>query len=438
MSISVKSFSIFQRDAFLFLVNLATGIYVARAIGPSALGVWVILSLVPAFAEAMFRTKADNAAIYFIGKGTFSRDDVLTNLNFISFLTSGFALLVFYLNQDLIYRYLLPSDNGQNRLAFQMVALQIPLQAFYLNFSYFHLAEERVNVFNKMVIVHALTYTVTACTLLLFLPGLEALVIASVFCLALSLAFGFWKAQQTDLRKGAIRLKTSLALCKYGFNFYVGNLISQLQTSGPALITVAALSSSQLAFLSQGQGFGRLLHKFSEPISVVLFPRVSRLEDSSSIEIVCVSFRLLCIVMVSGGIGLGIFAELLVVLLYGEEFKPTGQVIILLLPGIVLTGIIAPIRSFFEGTGRARFMPWMMVFPVLAQSAALFIFSDVGGLPFVALTVSLSLASYGTIVIVTFLHVSKTSFMELVPSYADFMLLIKIIKKVFGLSGLSK
>jgi hypothetical protein len=71
MTLSSNIYSIFQRDLLLFITNLATGVVTARTLGPAALGIWMILCLVPSYAEALGRTKADVASIYFIGQKTF-------------------------------------------------------------------------------------------------------------------------------------------------------------------------------------------------------------------------------------------------------------------------------------------------------------------------------------------------------------------------------
>ena len=68
MSFGNKSFSIFKRDILLFVLNVFTSIVIARKLGPDLLGIWIIISLIPAYAEAFGRTKFDLAAVYFIGK----------------------------------------------------------------------------------------------------------------------------------------------------------------------------------------------------------------------------------------------------------------------------------------------------------------------------------------------------------------------------------
>ena len=68
MSFGAKSFSVFKRDILLLVLNVLTSVVIARKLGPDLLGLWVIVSLIPSYAEAFGRTKFDLAAVYFLGK----------------------------------------------------------------------------------------------------------------------------------------------------------------------------------------------------------------------------------------------------------------------------------------------------------------------------------------------------------------------------------
>jgi len=94
MSLAHKAFSIFQRDVLLFATRLVTGIIVARTLGPVALGIFTILSLVPSYAEAFGRLKVDVASVYFMGQKTFRREDILFNLNLIALASVGTILAI--------------------------------------------------------------------------------------------------------------------------------------------------------------------------------------------------------------------------------------------------------------------------------------------------------------------------------------------------------
>tara|TARA_Y100001934_G_C12377803_1_gene790289 strand:- start:2716 stop:2940 length:225 start_codon:yes stop_codon:yes gene_type:complete len=67
-------------------------------LGPRALGLWVILSMLPSYAEAIGRIKTDVAAVYFLGQKSFRREDVLFNMNLIT-LASAVFILAFILWQ---------------------------------------------------------------------------------------------------------------------------------------------------------------------------------------------------------------------------------------------------------------------------------------------------------------------------------------------------
>ena len=68
MSLAAKSTSILKRDTFLYATKILSSVIIARKLGPEMLGVFVILSLIPSYAESFGRLKFDIAAVYFLSK----------------------------------------------------------------------------------------------------------------------------------------------------------------------------------------------------------------------------------------------------------------------------------------------------------------------------------------------------------------------------------
>lgn len=66
----------FKRDALLFMTETLTSILIARKLDLDVMGIWMIISLIPIYAETIGRLKFDIAAIYFLGKGDFEERDV--------------------------------------------------------------------------------------------------------------------------------------------------------------------------------------------------------------------------------------------------------------------------------------------------------------------------------------------------------------------------
>ena len=100
MTFAEKSFSLLKRDVFLFFMNLIMGVAVARILGPEMMGLWVILLLIPGYAEAFGRLKFDIAAVYFLGKKKAEMGEMVFILNFLAILASIFLSCLFLWNFD--------------------------------------------------------------------------------------------------------------------------------------------------------------------------------------------------------------------------------------------------------------------------------------------------------------------------------------------------
>jgi len=51
VSLFNSAFAIMQRDIFIHVINILTGVVIARTPGPEFLGIWVLLTLVSGSAE---------------------------------------------------------------------------------------------------------------------------------------------------------------------------------------------------------------------------------------------------------------------------------------------------------------------------------------------------------------------------------------------------
>jgi O-antigen/teichoic acid export membrane protein len=433
VSLANKAFSIFQRDLLLFVTNLATGIIVARTLGPAALGIWVILSMVPSYAEALGRTKTDVAAVYFVGKKLFRREDLLFNLNLIALASAGMILAIILWQFGPIYVWLFKNEAGDYKTEVLVLMMQIPLQFLYLNYSYFHIAEENVYAYNRMVVIHAWANSLTAITLLTLTSlGLWSVILGALTGTALALLFGWRSIERKSWVSGRASKQVSFSMMRYAAHFYVGGVLGQLQQSGTSLLAVAYLVPAQMAFLAQGQSVGKLLHKVVDPVSTILFPRISRSGEDAAVGTSCAAFRLSSILLMAGGLALAIVAEPLIVLLYGPAFQPTAAVVHYLLPGLVIGGTCGTLHSYFTGTGRARLIPRIQFLPLVIQLFLAWLFLQWWGLTGAATAISAGLALYGLALFIVFVRVSKASVTELVPGIADLRYLV-----VFGANRIS-
>ena len=436
MSFSDKVLSIFQRDLLLFVTNLFTGIILARTLGPTVLGIWMILTLVPAYAESFGRLKADVASVYLIGQETFRREDILFNLNLIALASASILLVVIFSQFEAIYDWLFRNEEENYRTELFVLIIQIPLQFFCLNYSYFHIANENIYVYNRMLVIQAWVNSITVITLLsLTSIGLWAVIFSTLLSILLALLYGWKSINRKDWVSGHMSGEVSLAMIKYAVHFYLVGILGQLRQSGTNLIAVSYLLPTQIAFLGQGQIVGRMLLKLSDAFNTVLYPRISK-PGVDAVKITCVSFRITSILLLFGGLILAIVAEPLIILLYGEIFRSSIEVLHYLLPGLVIAGNSSIILNFFNGSGRANMIPRIQIFPVLIQMLLAWQLIQLWGLIGAVISITIGMTLYGLMLVIVFIKVTKISVSQLIPGISDFRYIILFatnrLKIIFG------
>jgi O-antigen/teichoic acid export membrane protein len=430
MSLSLKSFSIFKRDILLLSTNLATGILVARTLGPSVLGIWMILTLVPSYAEAFGRLKVDVASVYFIGQNKFHPQNILLSLNVIAVVSSSLLVTLLLWQFELLYQLLFNNSESEFSSFLLVLLLQIPLQFLSLNYSYFHIACENILVYNRITIIQAWSYSIIVFSLLL-LTNLQlwSIIIAVIVSITLGLVYGWYKVDRTSWSNASWSNSLSWEMIKYGLNFYLAGILGSLQKMGVRAITLSFLAPAQIAFLGQAQNFGLIINKIPDALNTVLYPKASRSESENAANVTCQAFRMSFIILVAGGATLGLIAEPLINFLYGSAFQTTAYVIQVILPGIVINGASSTLSSFFNGTGRAKLVPRIQLLPVIIQLITAFLLTRIWGITGAAIAISLGLTVYGLVLIIVFLKVSHTPVGRLIPNGSDFKKLLYFFRQ---------
>lgn len=420
MSKSKNIFSIFKRDVLLYLVNLAIGVLIARKLGPYALGIWGILSLVPSYAEGLGRLKVDLAAVYFIGKKTFKKEDIFINSSLITFLSSLLIITIIFYQFENIYFWLFKNENINYRSFIYILMINIPIHFFYMNIVYFHIANDNTSIYNRMVVLQTVVnITLVLVLLIYFHAGLWSIVLGSLLGTLSALILGALAIKKKIWTIGELNLNISLELLKYGLNFYIGGILGQLLQSGTQLITVSIFAPTQIAFLNQGLGVGRLLNKIIEPINTIMFPSISRSNNKDSIDASSLAFRVALILLLISSLILGISLNFLITFFYGIEYTATVQVVYLLLPGIVFVGACSVLLNYFTGNGLATLLYKLQIIPILIQLIISWYLTLNFGLNGAAFSITIGSFLYGFSILYAYLNISKTSPSNLIPKIKD-------------------
>jgi len=435
MSISSKAFSLFQRDIFLFFTNLVTGIVIARKLGPTALGIWAILQLIPSYAEALGRLKFDIAAVYFLGKGKYRVGEMIFILNILAFASSLIIIGIFVWKFDYFYQLLFHNSQTDVRLLTYFVLSLIPMQFLIMNYKYLHIYREDIHTYNLMIIIQALLSSLINIVLLISSNlGLPVVVFASFIASFSALLYGAVKLRQNDKMIPNLNMAMIKDLASYGSKFYLAGVIGHLNAYITNFIVVLYLLPAQVAFFSMARGKEQLILKIPNAISVIIFPRISKLDNNEeSAQLAAKAFRVSFLMVFVVGILAFIFIKPLIWLLYGENYLPAVLPFCVILPGLVISASSGLLGQYFAGTGRPDIIMKMSIVPLIIQITLAFILIPAWGLLGASIVFLTAILIESLIRIIVFCYVSSCSIRrDLFLKRADFELVAAFIYSQVG------
>lgn len=434
MDIANKSFSLLQRDIFLFVANLLTGVIVARMLGPVSMGLWVILSMIPSYAESFGRLKFDIAAVYYLGKGKYQVGDVVSTLNVLALVSSAFIVLPIVWQIDWIYRVLFAKSTVDVKYLIYFVLPQIPLHFLYMNYSYLFIHREDVRTYNRMVVIQALVSSLGGILLLVvFKLGLLAVIIASTVSILASVLYGIMKFG--PVRKSSlINVRLVKDLFSYVYKLYIAGIVGHINTYVTNLIVALYLVPAQVAYFSMAQGKGQLLDKVPNAMSTILFPRISNMEnDIQSSELAAKAFRTSLLILLIAGLLAYLLVKPLVLVLYGDAYLPMVIPLWIILPGLILSSASTTLAQYFQGTGRADIIAKISFFPMCIQIVIAWILIPKLGLVGASLAFLTAFVSNALLQVIFFLKLSRLSFRRhLLIGRDDIQLVGRFLGSVLG------
>ena len=420
-SIFKLAFSILQRDIIIFVLSILTGAMIARKLGPELLGVWVLLSLIPAYAEAFGRLKTDVASVYILGSKQHKPQEILFFNNLVALITSLSISLALLWQLDSIDQMLFDQSSSHKHELFLLICF-IPFEFLLLNYSYYFVAEENISTYNKINLYKALLNSIFVYFLLFFYDfSLLGVVLSKVIPSLIILLFAWISVDRTGWKAFSLNFNKSLAkkVLGYSKNFYFTGLISHLFEFTTKTLGAVFLKNSDIAFYSQGESSSKLLNKIPEALAVILYPRISSLEEEDSKEISIKSFKVTLIILILLGSLLALVAKKIIVFLYGSVFETSADVLLVAIPGVVIGAACMTLKPFFEGRGQANLIPAIHIPPLILQLILGYYLIGSFGLIGAALTFSIGFLMLGSSFFITFVYFNSVPILEMLPRLVD-------------------
>ena len=382
----VKRFSsiseIFTAELIILLLQILTSIFVARYLGPDALGLYVILLLIPAYLEAIGRSYLDYSAVYFVANRKENFASVLYLVNCMSVIIV-LVLTVAFVSYFGVIKQLLFSATVLDFTAMMAAAFLIfPLRLLYLTYSLMLQATQQFQKYNIMFIMQGvLTSILIIVFTVIFKGSLLSLLLANVFGIIPTIIYGMIVIHKNH--KSLVRFNSVLfyEMVKVAIGQYIYNFVTFLKLNIGSLLLIFFAGPSQVAFFNIGKtmadGVTRLV---PTAVNTVIYPEMSHQIDSDKTMLLLIdSYRVILVLLVLTAVPVLFISKVLIISIYGLEYNSAVVPFNITLISYVLYRASLIFASYFSAVGRTKVLAGLMIpGPILQVALFIGFFADSG------------------------------------------------------------
>lgn len=348
MSIARKFLWIFITQIGTYVLGIGASIVVARALGPEGKGIFYLVTFLPHSLVALSCLGLETAILYFMGRYPEERREVAGQAVIMSLVLGGAWII--------IYLALLPWLSHSYFKGVPLPLLLISLVSFPLIYGALFFPEalkglERFKEFNLTVFLPSLlSQALIIVVLLVFKWGVAGAVFNWVFILALQAITGFTFLFILVRPRLAPKLKLSRAMVGYGLKAYLGGVMDTLLMRTGVFLLGYLTNPTAVGFYSVALIIEKLTY-LPNAILGAFIPRLVNAGRSQARIIAPPVFRMGQTVILLSAAALLLLARPLVLVMYGKQFAPALQPLILLLPGITALCVARIAQGYFMGIG---------------------------------------------------------------------------------------
>jgi len=340
------SFTFGSRISLLFL-SLLIGIIVARTLGPSGKGLLAVIAMVGTTIVNLGNLGISTFNAYAVSNKSVEKKDIISNsfwLGLIIGLIFFFIVLILALKFPIFFRNI-----PRSYLLIYLISLPF---LFWFNFFYgILIGEQRFKSFNIFCILTQFINLVGVILLLLVFKINVFYIV--VWYMLVNIINALLPMNSVILRNG-LSLKFNSDVFKksldYGLRIFLTGIFSLLILRIDLYMVNFFKGMAESGLYSLASTFGDIFFILPFSIVTVMFPKINA-EDKSKKESVAKYSRLSLISVLMLALGTLLFIRLFIGLLYGQEFLPSVQPILLLLPGLIALSTVTVLSQYFLSVG---------------------------------------------------------------------------------------
>ncbi len=369
-------------DAAILITNLATGIIVARALGPSGRGELAATLLVAQIAAWLFSMGSSEAISYFQARRPEDGPRLLSSWLLI---TIPLALIGIALTELLLPVVFAAQTDTAIDLA-RIYLLVIPIIAFQQIFSGMLLGDHDFFYYNVTRFLYpALAAAVYAACLLFDAFSVEAALIANGAAMAVALAISAYRSLR---RHGLGRPDRALLrhTFKYGVKAHAGSTAGLVNARLDLIVIPAFLTAASVGLYSIATNVTSIITTLTGTVALMALPIAAR--EQGAPRPILVTLQTALGVSLALAIPLALLAPALLGVVYGSEFEEAATALRLLLPGAVLAAGVNVLVAGLLAANRPLTVSAASGLAAALTIGGLIVFLPIGGITAAAIVTS--------------------------------------------------
>lgn len=340
----------FSTRILIFVLQIITGIILARVLGPTGRGEFALLILIPTFIVMIGSLGIEVSNIYFTGSNKYNIKYIISSSLISAVLFGLIGIVITFLCFDYIQEIFLKDVHASYLKITIFCVPFLLLNTYFLNIL---LGKKFVFKYNMANIFHRFLYLILIVIFLLVLKyntyGAIISWFASTSLTSLFLIFSINSISRINLK---FKLKVWKSSIVFGVKGYISNLLSYISYRVDMLMIGYFLAAGQVGLYAVAVMIAEIFWFISFSVSKVLAPRVASSTHSESNLLTSQASRNVIFLTSTSIFIFFLVDKFFMRLFFGVDFLPSVMPLRILYPGIIALALGRVIYSDLLGRGK--------------------------------------------------------------------------------------
>jgi O-antigen/teichoic acid export membrane protein len=413
------------------IIGMATGIVVARALGPSGKGSFTLVTTFPALVFCLVHLGIAEANVYFLRRQTGRIEAAIVRANtlFLTGLISGITILVLLIFKPYICASVL---SGLSSGYFYIILLLIPFFIFETFGSSLLIAFERFKLLSSLDFLLRLFDTVSVLVVLYALHlGLAGVVLCFLLYFVIKCVALFWLGFWRQPIRRYPDLRAILSSVTFGLKSHAQSLTGVLHYKIDIYILAAFLGAIEIGYYSIAVALVSLIFFIPNAVGHVMYPRIAALKEGDAHIFTAQACRNTLFITMLPAVTIMVCGRFLIELMYGAQYLPACEALYLLMPGTISMCIYKILTRNFTSRNRQQLTVYAGLLGLGTNIVLNLALIPGWGIAGAALATTISYSTTSFLLLFFFLRESRMKLMDsLIIKRSDIAEIIEVAQRV--------